>query len=414
MRDNPTNAIISIRNSTDPLSIMKKIKDTIYKNGLRTELKNDEGEICRPGTDQTEFLASLIPAEIDEVTQAIRAVESDFNVRIDVLDAKQVEWFPLKEKELDLIGNVLIPLDANRNPGHPVWCDEEYQKRRQRIGSLASTFRMGQPIPEVDYSPEEHALWGSIYRQAREIHEKVCCQEYLQAIHQLERLQLFSSVKIPQTEELSMFLKSTTNFQIKPVHGMLSQREFLNCLAFRTFCSTQYIRHVRFPEYSPEPDLVHEYLGHIPNLMNPVVADISQKIGILSLGVSDEQIRTLGSIYFFTIEFGLCMEGSSHKLYGAGPCGSFEELRNIARIISEGLNKFKKLDILNESLPIDLELQDLQPYYYVADSFDSFLRQLDEYANRHKSSLQLEYNEKTNSFTLKTPVIRKKLPSMSL
>lgn len=56
--------------------------------------------------------------------------------------------------------------------------------------------------------------------------------------------------KIPQMTDLNDFLMEKTGFRIKPVAGMLSQREFLNCLAHRVFCSTQYIRHPETRDYT--------------------------------------------------------------------------------------------------------------------------------------------------------------------
>jgi phenylalanine-4-hydroxylase len=102
---------------------------------------------------------------------------------------------------------------------------------------------------------------------------------------------------------------------------------------------------------------------------DPEVCDISHRIGILSLGASDQQIALLGSIYFYTLELGICQEDGERKFYGAAIASSINEIQNML-----ACEEVKELDLLNNPPPTTFSDQDIQSSYYLAESFSDVIR----------------------------------------
>ena len=102
---------------------------------------------------------------------------------------------------------------------------------------------------------------------------KYACEETNEIIMQMEnQVEGWNAKTIPQLEHISKFLESKTGWRLKPVGGLLTQREFLNGLAFKIFHCTQYVRHHSIPEYSVEPDVLHELIGHTPMFAHKLFA----------------------------------------------------------------------------------------------------------------------------------------------
>src|SRR5436305_10215795 len=132
---------------------------------------------------------------------------------------------------------------------------------------------------------------------------------------------------IPQLDEVTASLEPLTGFGYHPAAGLVGFEEFYGSLADGIFHSTQYIRHHARPLYTPEPDLIHEVIGHGGTLASPRLAELNRLAGRAARRLSSENGRDFyARVFWFTIEFGVLREGDELRAYGAGLLSSFGEI----------------------------------------------------------------------------------------
>lgn len=243
---------------------------------------------------------------------------------------------------------------------HPGANDEEYRKRRDYIASLAKKFRETGEITDVDYTDEEQGVWRHVAGKLEKLQEKHASPFYLRAKKALG----ISNERIPQLTEMNRRLKELTGFRLAPIEGLVETRGFLSWLSYRTMLSTQYIRHHSRPEYTPEPDIVHEAIGHIPMFTNPNFADFSQFIGHGARIATDKQLEELGRLYWFTVEYGMVEHEGEIKAYGAGLLSSYGELEHA---YTDNVDR-RPFD-LERVINTDYDYSEMQPVLYVVPSY---------------------------------------------
>jgi phenylalanine-4-hydroxylase len=209
-------------------------------------------------------------------------------------------------------------------PGHPGEGDAEYIRRRKELFALCRRHRLerlGPPI--ISYTPEETRIWREVSPKLDELHIKHACSMYLQAKRELA----ITRQEIPQLRHLSDRLRQETNMHLVPAEGALPYRTFYEYIAERGFPVTQFIRHGSHPEFTPEPDMIHDCLGHVPPLMNRDYAELLTLVGkAVATTAKGDQVLALKRFSWFSIEFGLIQEGDGTKVFGAGILSSTGEI----------------------------------------------------------------------------------------
>ncbi len=261
--------------------------------------------------------------------------------------------------------NAIVQLD----PDHPGFRDQAYRARRNQIAQIAMKYHPGDPIPDAPYTNEEHQVWRAIWQALQPAHQKHACAEYLSSLRRLS----FASDRIPQLREVNQSVQAISGFRLEPVAGLVQPRVFLENLADGVFLCTQYIRHYSTPLYTPEPDVVHEIVGHGVTLASTRLAELNRLFGkAVKRTSSAESLDKLSRVYWFTIEFGVLREAGEVKAYGTGLLSSAGELEEM------GDADLRPFDLEAASRQ-EYDPTHFQPVLFCADSFEQMYSTVHEF-----------------------------------
>jgi phenylalanine-4-hydroxylase len=261
--------------------------------------------------------------------------------------------------------NPRAPALVELAPDHPGFRDSRYRARRDELARLALA-ATAEAAGKIRYLPVEHEVWSQVVYELAQLRR----ERMVTPLLELERELALDPYHVPQLADLNRRFAVHTGFRMHPVAGLVEPRAFLERLAHRVFLSTQYVRHPAAPFYTPEPDIIHEVLGHAASLCHPGLTRVQELFGQRAGETHDPaRIERLANVYWYTLEFGLVREDEKLKAIGAGLLSSVEELGNFERA---------------RLLPWDLEQAARTTYdptrpqaeLRVADSFEHFVHSL--------------------------------------
>jgi phenylalanine-4-hydroxylase len=256
-------------------------------------------------------------------------------------------------------------------PGHPGLGDEPYVQRRKGLFALCRRHRLnnlGPPL--IDYTAEETRIWREVSPKLDELHRRHASRIYLQA----KRALGISQTEIPQLRYLSERIERETRMHLVPAEGPLPYRTFYSYIGQRGFPVTQFIRHGSHPEFTPEPDMIHDCLGHVPPLMNQDYAELLTLIGkAASTTPHPEHVLALKRFSWFSIEFGLIEEDGETKVFGAGILSSTGE---IPYSLSADVKRHRF--VTNKVIATDYDPSRMQDQLFIIPSFAFLRREIEQ------------------------------------
>ena len=249
---------------------------------------------------------------------------------------------------------------------HPGVNDPVYRERRNHIAAAALAWEPGQPVPRIEYTDAEHEVWRTVCRELAPKHERYACRAFRDALVALA----LPTDRIPQLDEVTANLRPLTDFEYVPAAGIVPLDEFYGSLADRRFHSTQYVRHHDAPLYTPEPDLIHEVIGHGHLLADAQFAELNRLAGEAARRAeSQEGLQMVADVFWFTIEFGVLREDGELRAYGAGILSSYGEIEEFRAM------EIRPLDFA-EMATIEYDITKYQPVLFGAESMTHLVEEV--------------------------------------
>jgi phenylalanine-4-hydroxylase len=219
-----------------------------------------------------------------------------------------------------------------------------------------------------EYTSDEDAIWNDLFERQMEILPGRACDAFMAGLQKLH----LGSGGVPAFARLSESLGRLTGWSVVPVPMLIPDHVFFWHLANRRFPAGNFIRTRETFDYIQEPDVFHDVLGHVPLLTDPVFADYMQEYGKAGWkAMRYNRLKALGALYWYTVEFGLIEEPGGLRIYGAGILSGPRE----AIFALEGHSPNRIMLNVDRVMRTDYVIDDLQPTYFVIESFEDLYHQ---------------------------------------
>lgn len=218
------------------------------------------------------------------------------------------------------------------------------------------------------YSADDNHVWDDLFARQLQILPGRAATAFMAGLDKLD----LGRGGVPEFARLSEDLGKLTGWSVVPVPMLIPDHVFFWHLANRRFPAGNFIRTREAFDYIEEPDVFHDVFGHVPMLTDPTYADYMQQYGRAGWkAMRHNRLKALGALYWYTVEFGLVMEGDGLRAYGAGILSGPAEA--VFALEAQSPNRvFLNVDRVMRT---DYVIDDLQPTYFVIESFADLFHQ---------------------------------------
>lgn len=264
------------------------------------------------------------------------------------------------------------------------------------------------------YSPEDQVLWRYIMKG---INHNLSLYGYKGGLKGLQQTGIRQD-RIPKISDIDKKLQKF-GWRAACISGFIPPRAFMEFQMNKILPIASEIRTIQHIFYTPAPDIVHEAVGHVPFLTNPVFSKFLEKYAktVLKAVISKEDMEKyeairdlsdlkenpkstaqqikkqeqklktviknishtseasyLSRLIWWTSEYGLMGNLKNPKIYGAGLISSIGESLHIQKV--------KKIKLDKSCLNYLFDITNFQPQLFVAKSFEHLLEVLEVVSNK--------------------------------
>ena len=222
---------------------------------------------------------------------------------------------------------------------------------------------------QKQYSSAEDAIWNDLFGRQMDVLPGRAASAFMAGLEKLD----LGRGGVPEFKAMSEELNALTGWSVVPVPMLIPDHVFFWHLANRRFPAGNFIRTRETFDYIQEPDVFHDVFGHVPMLTDPVFADYMQEYGRAGWkAMRYNRLKALGSLYWYTVEFGLIEEAPGDiRAYGAGILSGPTEVV----FATEAQSPNRIMLNVDRVMRTDYVISDLQPTYFVIESFSDLYRQ---------------------------------------
>ncbi|MEO1136322.1 MAG: phenylalanine 4-monooxygenase [Pseudomonadota bacterium] len=251
------------------------------------------------------------------------------------------------------------PASAEPAPKNPFSANTSHALRGD-YEHMKADYTVDQPYER--YTEAEQARWRFLYDRQKKLLPGYAAKEYVDGLEALT-----AGEAIPLLSDANKVLGEATGWELVAVPGLIPDDVFFDHLANKRFPVAWWMREEHELDYLVEPDIFHDFFGHVPLLSNPVFAEYMRKYGLGGPKAIEHNAQNmLARLYWYIVEFGLINTPDGLRAFGAGMLSSKGE--TIYSVESPKPNRvaFDLERVLTTAYMVD----DYQKTYFVIDSFE--------------------------------------------